>query len=147
MFEKTIKLVYSVNILKFKKFLSMDIISSNKRFGILFFVVFVLIAILPVFKGDPLRVWSIILAFIFLILGLLKPDILTPLNKVWVKFGTLIGKFFAPIILAIIFFVIITPIGIFMRLIGKDLLNTKLTQQKSYWIKRVKNIGPMKRQF
>ncbi len=125
----------------------MEKISSNKSFGILFFIVFLLIAIWPVFKSDPLRVWSIVLAFIFLIVGLFKPNLLTPLNKAWVKLGMLIGKFVAPIIMAMIYFIILTPIGILMRLIGKDLLNTKITKQNSYWIKREKNIGTMKRQF
>ena len=80
-------------------------------------------------------------------MGLFKPNLLTPLNKAWVKLGMLIGKFVAPIIMAMIYFIILTPIGILMRLIGKDLLNTKITKQNSYWIKREKNIGTMKRQF
>ena len=125
----------------------MEKISSNKSFGILFFVVFLLFSIWPVFYGESIRVWSVVLACIFLALGLFKPVFLGPLNKTWVKLGALLGKFIAPIVMAIIYFIILTPIGIFMRLIGKDLLNTKLTKQNSYWIKREKNIGTMKRQF
>ena len=84
---------------------------------------------------------------IFLVLGLLNSKLLSPLNLAWIKFGELLGRIIAPIVMAIIYFVIITPIGLFMRLIGKDLLNTKFSKDNSYWIKRQKNIGPMKRQF
>ena len=85
--------------------------------------------------------------FIFLILGLMNSKILTPLNKIWVKFGELIGKIVAPLVMALIFFIILTPIGLFLRLIGKDLLNIKLNNNKTYWIKRDKKPGSMKRQF
>ena len=122
-------------------------IGSNRSFGILFFIVFLLIAIWPVFKGESFRVWSILIALIFLILGLLKSKLLSPLNLIWVKFGELLGRIIAPVVMAIIYFIIITPIGLFMSLIGKDLLNTKFSKDNSYWIKRKKNIGSMKRQF
>jgi len=122
-------------------------IGSNRSFGILFFIVFLLIAIWPVFKGESFRVWSILIALIFLILGLLKSKLLSPLNLIWVKFGELLGRIIAPAVMAIIYFIIITPIGLFMSLIGKDLLNTKFSKDNSYWIKRKKNIGSMKRQF
>ena len=111
------------------------------------FIVFLLIAIWPVFKGESFRVWSILIALIFLILGLLKSKLLSPLNLIWVKFGELLGRIIAPVVMAIIYFIIITPIGLFMSLIGKDLLNTKFSKDNSYWIKRKKNIGSMKRQF
>jgi hypothetical protein len=94
-----------------------------------------------------LRIWPIPISFIFLVLGLLNSKLLSPLNLVWVKFGELLGKIIAPIVMIIIYFVIITPIGLFMRLAGKDLLNTKFSKDNSYWIKREKNIGSMKRQF
>jgi len=125
----------------------MEKIGSNRSFGILFFIVFLLIAIWPVFKGESFRVWSILIALIFLILGLLKSKLLSPLNLIWVKFGELLGRIIAPAVMAIIYFIIITPIGLFMSLIGKDLLNTKFSKDNSYWIKRKKNIGSMKRQF
>ena len=125
----------------------MEKIGSNRSFGILFFIVFLLIAIWPVFKGESFRVWSILIALIFLILGLLKSKLLSPLNLIWVKFGELLGRIIAPVVMAIIYFIIITPIGLFMSLIGKDLLNTKFSKDNSYWIKRKKNIGSMKRQF
>tara|TARA_Y100000590_G_scaffold462635_1_gene627292 strand:- start:1169 stop:1468 length:300 start_codon:yes stop_codon:yes gene_type:complete len=94
-----------------------------------------------------LRIWPIPISFIFLVLGLLNSKLLSPLNLVWVKFGEFLGRIIAPIVMAIIYFVIVTPIGLFMRLIGKDLLNIKFLKNNSYWIKREKNIGSMKRQF
>ena len=90
---------------------------------------------------------SLQFSVIFLILGLLNSQLLKPLNFIWIKFGELLGKIFAPIVMAIIYFVIITPIGLVMRLIGKDLLNTKFLKNNSYWIKREKKVGSMKRQF
>jgi hypothetical protein len=121
---------------------------SNKSFGLLFFIVFVLIAIWPIItKSGPLRFWPIPISSFFLVLGLLNSKLLSPLNFLWLKFGELIGKIIAPIVMAIIYFVIITPIGIFMGLIGKDLLNIKKSSGNSYWIKRDKHIGSMKRQF
>ena len=125
----------------------MEKISSNKSFGILFCIVFVLIAVWPVMYEGSLRIWPIPISFIFLVLGLLNSKLLSPLNLVWVKFGELLGKIVAPIVMAIVYFVIITPIGLLMRLAGKDLLNTKFSKDNSYWIKREKNIGSMKRQF
>ncbi len=125
----------------------MEKISSNKSFGILFCVVFAIVALWPIMKGGSLRIWPIPISLIFLTLGLLNSKLLNPLNLAWIKFGELLGKIIAPIIMAIIYFIIVTPIGLFMRLIGKDLLNIKFTKDNSYWIKREKNIGSMKRQF
>ena len=125
----------------------MDKISSNRSFGILFSIVFAIIAFWPIINGNPLRLWSIPISVIFLVLGLLNSKLLNPLNIVWVKFGELLGRIIAPIVMAIIYFIIVTPIGLFMRLIGKDLLNIKFSKNKSYWTKREKNVGSMKRQF
>mgnify|MGYP001484895990 CR=1 FL=1 len=120
---------------------------NNKSFGILFFIVFLLIAIWPIFASGPIRIWAIILSLIFLVLGLINSKLLTPFKKTWIKFGEILGKFIAPIVMGFIYFLIITPIGLFMRLIGKDLLSIKFDKEKSYWIKRSKNINTMKRQF
>ena len=125
----------------------MDKISSNRSFGILFSIVFAIIAFWPIFSGDPLRLWSIPISIIFLVLGLLNSKLLNPLNIVWVKFGELLGRIIAPIVMAIIYFIIVTPIGLFMRLIGKDLLNIKFSKANTYWIKREKKISSMKKQF
>jgi len=120
---------------------------SNKNFGIVFFIVFLLIAVWPLIDGQSLRVWSLIVSLIFLVLGLLNSKLLNPLNLAWIKFGKILGKVVAPIVLGVIYFIIVTPIGLFLRLIGKDLLQIKFSKNNSYWIKREKNIGPMKRQF
>tara|TARA_B100000941_G_C28282334_1_gene437159 strand:+ start:320 stop:697 length:378 start_codon:yes stop_codon:yes gene_type:complete len=125
----------------------MNKISSNRSFGILFFIVFALIAVWPIFDGATVRLWAIPFSIIFLVLGLINSKLLNPLNIIWVKFGELLGRIIAPIIMALIYFIIITPIGLFMRIIGKDLLNLKFSKDNSYWIKRVKNLGSMKRQF
>ena len=120
---------------------------SRRSFGILFFIVFLIIAFLLFKDGETLWNWSLIVSLIFLLLGLSNSRLLGPLNFAWIKFGMILGKIIAPIIMGLIYFVIITPIGLFMRLIGKDLLQKKFSKNNSYWIKREKNIGSMKKQF
>ena len=120
---------------------------NNKSFGILFFIVFLLIATWPVLDAGSVRVWSLSISIIFLVLGIVNSKILTPLKKVWIKLGEILGKVIAPIVMGLIYFVIITPIGVLIRLLGKDLLNIKYNKNKSYWIKREKKINTMKRQF
>ena len=122
-------------------------ISSNRSFGIVFFVVFLLIALYPLTYGGEIRIWSLIISTIFLILGLLNSKILTPLNKIWFKFGILLGKIVSPLIMGIIFFLVVTPIGFIMRLLGKDLLNLKYNKNKSYWIEKNGPKSKMKNQF
>ena len=121
--------------------------SSNKSFGIVFFIFFLIISIYPLIYGEDLRLWSLILSIVFLILGLLNSKILTPLNSLWFKFGLLLGKIVSPIIMLIIFFFVVTPIGLFMRLIGKDLLRLKFNKNKSYWIEKNEPKSKMKNQF
>ena len=125
----------------------MEKISSNRSFGIFFSIVFAAIAFWPLLNLGEIRIWSVIVSSIFLLLGLINSKLLYPLNLIWVKFGELIGKIVAPLVMALIFFIILTPIGLFLRLIGKDLLNVKLNNNKTYWIKRDKKPGSMKRQF
>ena len=122
-------------------------IENNKSFGILFFVVFLLIAIWPVINAGSLRIWAVVMSLLFLLLGVMNSRYLTPFKRGWIKLGEILGKVIAPIVMGFIYFIIITPIGILMRLIGKDLLNIKYNKKKSYWIKRIKNVGTMKRQF
>ena len=123
-------------------------ISSNRSFGIVFFIVFLIISLWPLTNGETLRVWSIVIAVIFLILGLINSKLLTPLNKLWVKFGMILGSIVAPIIMGVVFFLVVTPIGLVMRIMGKDLLKKNYDQKrKTYWIKRDKRIGTMKQQF
>ena len=121
--------------------------SSNKSFGIVFFILFIIIGFYPLLNDGYLRIWSIVVSIIFLILGLINAKILTPLNKVWFKFGIILGKIVSPIIMLLIFFLVVTPTGIIMRLLGKDLLNLKLNKKKSYWIERVGPKSKMKNQF
>ena len=122
-------------------------ISSNRSFGIVFFVVFLLIAIYPLSYNGEIRIWSIVISFIFLILGLLNSKILAPLNKIWFKFGILLGKIVSPLIMGAIFFLVVTPIGIILRLMGKDVLNLKYNKNKSYWIENSSPKSKMKNQF
>ena len=122
-------------------------IGSNKSFGIVFFVVFLLIAIYPLINNGELRIWSLIIAIIFLILGLINSKFLKPLNKLWFKFGLLLGKVVSPLIMGIIFFLVVTPTALIMRIIGKDLLNLKFNNKKSYWIEKTGPKSKMKNQF
>ena len=122
-------------------------ISSNRSFGIVFFIVFLLIALYPLINQGEFRLWSLIISFIFLILGILNSRILTPLNKLWFKFGIFLGKIVSPIIMGIIFFFVVTPIGVLMRIFGKDILNLKYNNNKSYWIDKTGPKSKMKNQF
>ncbi len=122
-------------------------ISSNRSFGIVFFVVFLLIALYPLINNHELRLWSLVVSLIFLILGLLNSKILAPLNKLWFKFGIFIGKIIAPLIMGIIFFLVVTPIGFLMRLFGQDVLNLKYNKNKSYWIEKNGPKSKMRNQF
>ena len=122
-------------------------ISSNRSFGIVFFVVFLLVALYPLIYGEEIRLWSLIISIIFLILGLLNSKILGPLNKIWFKFGILLGKILSPLIMGIIFFLVVTPIGFIMRLLRKDVLNLKYNKNKSYWIEKNGPKSKMKNQF
>ena len=121
--------------------------SSNKSFGIVFFILFIIIGFYPLLNDGYIRIWSIVVSIIFLILGLSNAKILNPLNKVWFQFGIILGKIVSPIIMLLIFFFVVTPTGIIMRLLGKDLLNLKLSKKKSYWIERVGPKSKMKNQF
>ena len=121
--------------------------NSNRNFGILFFIVFLIYALWPLLNNNHLKLWSLITAIVFLLLGFFIPKSLEPLNKTWIKFGELLGRVISPIVMAIIFFGIVTPTGLLMRLMGKDLLKLKFSKNSSYWIKRKKNVGSMKRQF
>ena len=122
-------------------------IGSNKSFGIVFFTVFLLIAIYPLINNGELRIWSLVVAIIFFILGLVNSKVLTPLNKLWFKFGLLLGKIVSPLIMGIIFFFVVTPTAFIMRIIGKDLLNLKFNNKKSYWIEKTGPKSKMKNQF
>ena len=123
-------------------------ISSNRSFGLLFFVIFLIVSLWPLTHEGSIRIWSVIISFVFLILGLLNSKFLTPLNLLWFKFGMILGAIVSPIVMGIIFFLVVTPIGLVLSIMGKDVLNKKYNKKKkTYWIKRETPIGPMKRQF
>tara|TARA_Y200000002_G_C22267014_1_gene490494 strand:+ start:80 stop:463 length:384 start_codon:yes stop_codon:yes gene_type:complete len=122
-------------------------IGSNRSFGVVFFVVFLLVSIYPLINEENIRYWSLIVSLIFLILGFLNSKILTPLNKIWFKFGIFLGRIISPFIMGIIFFFVVTPTGLLMRIFKKDLLNLKFNNDKSYWIKKTEPKSKMKNQF
>ena len=123
-------------------------VSSNRSFGLLFFIVFLIISLWPLKSQGDLRLWSFILSLVFLVLGVLNSKFLTPLNKLWFKFGILLGSIASPIVMGIVYFLVVTPTGAFMRFLGKDLLKTNKTKSAStYWIKRDKQHTTMKKQF
>ena len=122
--------------------------SSNKSFGLLFFIVFLIIGLWPLKNGESINFYFITASIIFLLLGLINSKLLTPLNKSWIKLGEILGIIIAPIIMALVYFVILTPISIIVRIFGKDLLGLKFLKEKeTYWIKRKKSLGSMKKQF
>ena len=123
-------------------------ISSNRSFGLVFFIVFFIVSLWPLIHGDQIRIWTLVISFIFLLLGLINSNLLSPLNKLWFKFGILLGAVIAPIVMAFVFFIVVTPIALFMRIFGKDLLRKKYKKSdKSYWIKKDKDVNTMKEQF
>ena len=122
-------------------------VPSNRNFGIVFFIVFLLISLYPLVNSESVRSWALIISFIFLCLGILNSQLLTPLNKLWFKFGIFLGKVVSPIILGFIFFIVVTPTGILVRLFKKDLLNLKFHSRQSYWIEKSGPKSKMKNQF
>ena len=123
-------------------------IGSERNFGLVFFIFFTIISIYPLWHGENIRVWSFALAIVLFILSIFFPKILIFPNKLWFRFGLLLGNIISPVIMAIIYFLTVTPIGIIMRICGKDLLQQKINKQaKSYWIKRKEPVGSMKNQY
>ena len=121
--------------------------SSNRSFGIVFFVVFLIISLYPLINDGNLRIWSLIISLIFLALGLINSIILTPLNIIWFKFGLFLGKIVSPLIMGTIFFFVVTPIGVLMRILNKDILNLKYNNKSTYWIEKSGPKSKMKNQF
>ena len=122
-------------------------ISSNKSFGVVFFIFFFVVSIYPLFKSGDLITWSLIISVIFLILGVLNSKFLTPLNKLWFKFGILLGTIVSPIVMGIVFFIVVTPISLIMKILGKDILNLKKNKNQSYWVDKSEPKSKMKNQF
>jgi len=123
-------------------------ISSNRSFGLVFFVLFLIVALWPLKYEEDIRLWSLVLSIIFFILGVLNSKLLTPLNKLWFKFGIFLGSIVSPFVMGLVYFLVVAPIGIFIRLLGKDLLKkNKIANASTYWIKRNKQHSTMKKQF
>ena len=126
----------------------MKLKTNNRGFGILFFIVFLLIGLYPILNEGKPNIYFLLLSLPFIILGLLNSKFLTPLNKAWLKLGEILGMIIAPIIMAIVYFAILTPISLLVRILGKDLLSIKFNKKlETYWINRKKNLGSMKKQF
>ena len=122
-------------------------VGSNKSFGIVFCVFFLIVSLYPLINGENIRLWSLFLSVIFLILGLLNSRILTPLNILWFKFGIFLGRFVSPIVMGLVFFLVVTPTGLIMRMFRKDLLKLKKNDLNTYWINRSEPKSDMKNQF
>ena len=120
---------------------------TNKNFGIVFSIFFLIISLWPLLTSNEIRIWAFLISFIFLILGLNNSKLLTPLNKLWFKFGIFLGNIVSPLVMGFVFFIVVTPTGFIMKLRGKDLLNLKKENKKSYWINKEKYKSSMKNQF
>ncbi len=121
--------------------------SSNRSFGVVFFIVFLITSLYPILNHGEIRLWALMISFIFLFLGLINSKFLSPLNNLWFRFGIFLGKIISPIIMGIIFYLVVTPIGLLMRILGKDLLKLKFNNEKSYWIEKNDPKSKMKNQF
>ena len=121
--------------------------NKNKSFGILLFFFFIIISLWPLFSKNEIRIWSLVTALIFLILAILNPKLLSPFTKLWIKLGELIGKFISPIIIGIIYFLILTPIGLLMKILKKNLLNLKFSKKDTYWVQRKTKLNSMDKQY
>ncbi len=120
---------------------------SNRNFGIVFFLVFLIISIWPILSQNEIRIWSLIISGIFLVLGIFNSKLLLPLNKIWFKFGIFLGNFIAPIVMGIVYFMVVTPTGLIMKMLGKDLLNLKRNNKNTYWIEKDNSNNNLKNQF
>ena len=122
--------------------------NSNKSFGLLFSIVFLIIGMWPLKNGDSLNIYFIAISITFLILGLINSKLLSPLNKIWIKLGEVLGIIISPIVMFLVYFIVLTPISLIVRLFGKDLLGLKFFKKNdSYWIIRKSNLGSMNNQF
>ena len=119
---------------------------NNITFGILFFIFFLIIGLYSLISSGTIRIWSITVSLVFLIITIIKPNLFTSLNKLWIKFGILLGKIISPIVMGLIFFFAVTPIGILMKILKKDVMGLK-RGASSYWITREDKVQSMKKQF
>ncbi len=119
---------------------------DNITFGILFFILFLIIGLYPLKSGGLIRIWSVVLSLIFLIITIIRPNLFTFINKLWIQFGILLGKIISPIVMGLVFFFVVTPIGILVRIFKKDVMGLK-RGANTYWINRENKIQSMKKQF
>ena len=122
-------------------------IGSNRSFGVVFSIAFLIIALFPLLNDNSIRIWSIILSLIFFILGLLNSNILSPLNRIWFKFGIILGSIVSPIVMSLVFFLVVTPTSLILRLFRKDILSLKKNNNSTYWVKKLNKKSKMKNQF
>ena len=121
---------------------------SNRSFGITFFVVFIIVSLYPLLNDNNIKIWSLIVSFIFLLLGMINSILLMPLNALWFKLGLFLGKYIAPIVMGIVYFVVVFPTFMLLKLFKKNYLNIKYEKNKSsYWIKTENKNTTMKNQF
>ena len=119
---------------------------DNITFGILFFFLFLIIGLYPLKSNGTIRIWSVLFSLAFLVITIIRPNLFTFLNKLWIKFGILLGKIISPIVMGLVFFFVVTPIGMLVRILKKDVMGLK-TGASSYWIKREDKLQSMKKQF
>lgn len=111
--------------------------SSNRGFGWVFTVVFLIVGAWPLFSGGPVRWWSLILAGVFLLITLTAPVLFRLPNRLWLSFGALLSRIVSPVVLVVLFYVVVTPMGLLMRWLAKDNLHLRRSDAEgSYWIKR-----------
>ena len=110
---------------------------TERSFGFVFAVVFLAIGLSPLLSAGGVRIWPVVIAAVFGVVALVSPGLLRPLNTLWLKFGLLLSRIFNPIVLGFLFYVVITPAGLIMRLLGKDPLRLRIDRTaQSYWIER-----------
>jgi energy-coupling factor transporter transmembrane protein EcfT len=119
---------------------------ENVTFGILFFIFFLIIGLYPLKSGGVIRVWSVLLSLIFLIITIIRPNLFTFLNKLWIKFGILLGKIISPLVMGLVFFIVVTPVGMLVRILKKDTMGLK-RGSSSYWVNKEDKVQSMKKQF
>ena len=119
---------------------------NNITFGILFFIFFLIIGLYPLISIGVIRIWSVILSLVFLIITIIRPNLFTFLNRLWIQFGFFLGKIISPIVMGLVFFIVVTPIGILVRILKKDVMGLK-RGASSYWIHREDKLQSMKKQF
>ncbi len=119
---------------------------NNITFGILFFFFFLIIGLYPLKSDEAIRVWFVVLSLVLLIITIIKPNLFTFLNKLWIKFGILLGRIISPIVMGLVFFFVVTPIGMLVRILRKDVMGLK-RGATSYWINREDKVQSMKKQF